>query len=81
MWHRSLLEFVSSILLYGILSVSLVILFEEKGQIKHGQQIWLLFNSLASLVPQLPVKNPPAAQETLVRFLGQDDPLEKGYPV
>ena len=31
----------------------------------------------ASLVAQL-VKNPPAVQETLVRFLGQEDPLEKG---
>ena len=31
----------------------------------------------ASLVAQL-VKNPPAEQETLVRFLGQEDPLEKG---
>ena len=31
----------------------------------------------ASLVVQL-VKNPPATQETLVRFLGQKDPLEKG---
>ena len=30
-----------------------------------------------SLVAQL-VKNPPAMQETLVRFLGQEDPLEKG---
>ena len=29
------------------------------------------------LVAQL-VKNPPAMQETLVRFLGQEDPLEKG---
>ena len=29
----------------------------------------------ASLVAQL-VKNPPALQETLVRFLGQEDPLE-----
>ena len=27
--------------------------------------------------PQL-VKNPPAVQETLVQFLGQEDPLEKG---
>ena len=26
------------------------------------------------------VKNPPAVQETLVRFLGQEDPLEKGWP-
>ena len=30
-----------------------------------------------SLVGQL-VKNPPAIQETLVRFLGQEDALEKG---
>ena len=30
-----------------------------------------------SLVAQL-VKNPPAMQETLVRFLGQEDPLKKG---
>ena len=30
----------------------------------------------ASLVAQM-VKNPPAMQETLVRFLGQEDPLEK----
>ena len=31
----------------------------------------------ASLVAQL-VENPPAMQETLVQFLGQEDPLEKG---
>jgi len=31
----------------------------------------------ASLVAQL-VKNPPAMQETLVEFLGWEDPLEKG---
>ena len=31
----------------------------------------------ASLVAQL-VKNPPAMQETLVRFLGWEDPLEEG---
>ena len=30
----------------------------------------------ASLVAQL-VKNPPAVQETLVQFLGREDPLEK----
>ena len=32
--------------------------------------------SWASLVTQL-VKNPPAMQETLVQFLGLEDPLEK----
>ena len=34
-------------------------------------------NLRASLISQL-VKNPPAMQETLVQFLGQEDPLEKG---
>ena len=33
--------------------------------------------SRASLIAQL-LKNPPAMQETLVRFLGWEDPLEKG---
>ena len=33
--------------------------------------------SWASLIAQL-VKNPPAMQETWVRFLGWEDPLEKG---
>ena len=33
--------------------------------------------SWAPLAAQL-VKNPPAMQETLVQFLGQEDPLEKG---
>ena len=37
--------------------------------------IWLV---LASLVLTQLVKNPPAMQETLVRFLGQEDPLAKG---
>ena len=31
----------------------------------------------ASLIGQL-VENPPAMQETLVQFLGWEDPLEKG---
>ena len=32
----------------------------------------------ASLIAQL-VENPPVMQETPVRFLGQEDPLEKGW--
>ena len=32
---------------------------------------------VTSLVVQL-VRNPPAMQETLVQFLGREDPLEKG---
>ena len=31
----------------------------------------------ASLVAQL-VRNLPAMQETLIQFMGQEDPLEKG---
>ena len=31
----------------------------------------------SSLIAQL-VKNPPAMQEILAQFLGQEDPLEKG---
>ena len=34
-------------------------------------------NPWASLVAQM-VKNLPAMQETLVRFLGQENPLERG---
>ena len=39
--------------------------------------IYFLKHTRASLVAQL-VKNPPAMRETLVRFLGWEDPLEKG---
>ena len=39
----------------------------------------LLFsNNWTSLVAQL-VKNMPTMQEILVRLLGQEDPLEKGW--
>ena len=34
-----------------------------------------MFPDMASLVAQL-VKNPPVVQETLVQFLGWEDPLE-----
>ena len=44
----------------------------ELSQFDHNQ-----FNLLASLIAQL-VKNPPAMQETLVQFLGWEDPPEKG---
>ena len=37
----------------------------------------VLGTNAGSLVAQL-VKNPAAMQETPIRFLGQEDPLEKG---
>ena len=61
----------------------------------NTQQFWLLHRkrqclllllydvstaNMASFIAQL-VKNPPAMQETPVWFLGQEDPLEKGYPL
>ena len=36
-----------------------------------------MLNKWTSLMAQL-VKNPPAMQETLVRFLGREDLLKKG---
>ena len=46
--------------------------------ILHRSHVYLyMYVCLASLIAQL-VKNPPAMQETLVRFLGRKDPLEKG---
>ena len=46
----------------------------------HIGNITMFYNNyrvLASYVAQLG-KNPPATQEILVRFLGQEVPLEKG---
>ena len=40
-------------------------------KLKSGQSV-----EGASQIAQL-VKNPPAMQETLVQFLGREDPLEK----
>ena len=37
----------------------------------------IVLTNHSSLIAQL-VKNPPALQETLVCFLGREDPLEKG---
>ena len=47
----------------------------------HNSPIMTSYTTLpycrASLVTQL-VKNPPEMQETLLQFLGREDPLEKG---
>ena len=47
------------------------------GSIANSVNMNLSKLRFASLVAQL-VKNPPAIQETLVRSLGWEDPLEKG---
>ena len=43
-------------------------------------QCRIVFKAQFSLVAQL-VKNLPAIQETLVQFLGQEDPMEKGWSI
>ena len=40
-------------------------------------QNYIYYGSVMALPAQL-VKNPPAMQETPLRFLGQEDPLEEG---
>ena len=55
--------------------------YQPKGsrysnRLTYLKTVWVTTN-WASLVAQL-VKNPPAMQETLVRSLGWEDPLEKG---
>ena len=58
----------------------------SKCSLKEVNSLSLLDNwmkslmHVQSLVAQL-VKNQPAMQETLVQFLGREDPLEKGYPL
>ena len=54
----------------------LLTLFWLNGETLYIFICFILY-PLDSLVAQL-VKNPPAIQETPVRFLGQEDPLGKG---
>ena len=56
---------------WGVIAFSSI--SNEKAKV--NRKVSLLLR--ASLIAQL-VKNPPEMQETLVRFLGWEDPLEKG---
>ena len=58
------------------ISVQFQLLFILIAQLPSDRFCNSLF-PIASLIAQL-VKNPPAVQETPVRFLGREDPLEKG---
>ena len=58
--------------------IRLIIFFAAKdGEALYSQQKKKTKNNWASLVAQT-VKNLPAMQETWVRSLGWDDPLEEG---
>ena len=72
--------------MYPCLLVCFIVCFLGSPGLKicprHVEELLILFSdvsflnkSLASLIAQL-VKNLPAMEETPVRFLGQEDPLE-----
>ena len=79
--YTTIYKMISKDLLYspGSSTQCSVITYRGKGSRKDGctyNWITLLYTWKASLVAQL-VNNPPAMQETLVWFLGWEDPLEK----
>ena len=61
---------------YDILPISMQIILKKPAVENLRVDEISVALSRASLVAQL--VNPPAMQETPVRFLGQEDPLEKG---
>ena len=80
LYHLCILEYYMSLKnsSFGVLNSGDPSLIPGLGR-SAGEEIgYLVQYSWASLVAQL-VKNPPAMQETPVQFLGQEDPLEKGY--
>ena len=69
--------------LWHIQTVGYYSVIKKKNELLNPEKTWRnlkcipLSKKRASLVAQL-VKNPPAMWETWVRFLGWQDPLEKG---
>ena len=61
---------------YDLLPISMQIILKKPAVENLRVDEISVALSRASLVAQL--VNPPAMQETPVRFLGQEDPLEKG---
>ena len=61
---------------FDFLRKFLILFFDQNAVYKKN----IVFNAQFSLVAQL-VKNLPAMQETVVQFLGQEDPMEKGWAI
>ena len=74
--YRPIIHF-QLIFVKDVSSVSRLTFFICEGLVFSSPFVALLNCLQASLIAQL-VKNPPAMQEIPVRFLGQEDPLEKG---
>ena len=66
---------------YCSYEIAKLLLRKKKKLVGYDKLHWEVFSHLYGLctflIAQL-VKNLPAMQETLIQFLGQDDPLEKG---
>ena len=82
MWYSQLLIFpespdVASWLTPQMASHTLTATWEMGGMVGIKHIYCILYLTRSSLVTQL-VKNPPAMHKTLVQFLGQEDPLQKG---
>ena len=58
-----------------VMDMCLTLRYLRRMHLFHSYKV--AFSDRASLIAQL-VKDPPAAQETQVQFLGREDPLEKG---
>ena len=70
------IESVPNINFFFFTETYLIVSLYDSADMKCPQYVHL--QTWASLMAQL-VKNPPATQETPVRFLGQEDPLVKGW--
>ena len=63
---------------FGIVNKAAIDVFLELSCFFHDPaDVGNLISGSSSLIAQL-IKNPPAMQQTLVRFLGWEDPMEKG---
>ena len=63
---------------FGIVNKAEIDVFLELSCFFHDPvDVGNLISGSSSLIAQL-IKNPPAMQQTLVRFLGWEDPMEKG---
>ena len=63
---------------FGIVNKAAIDVFLELSCFFHDPaDVGNLISGSSSLIAQL-IKNPPAMQQTLLRFLGWEDPMEKG---
>ena len=75
--HSFFLSFQNGILVLAVVAVLSVCVFVYMSV----PTLYVIYPYLRASLVALLVKNPPAMWETLVRSLGQEDPLEKGKAI